>query len=235
VFDIRQSIEDRHGEFDEGKARRYTEHLIEEFAESPEGQALAERVEDNIGGWVDLMFEYYFNYIGGHPVDMTTGDLQEVLFELFPRKVSTEPDSAPEIVAELRAFWQFLGRQYQLGSAAGMVALLDDRAEHRLRKELADPRNFGMAKSFFTQGQAAGFDMTTERGLQEFMALYNASRMGMPMPPPGMLGGDDEEDFDDEDGDLPPGPPLPLSPKQKAKKRKERKAKREARKRNRRK
>lgn len=34
-----------------------------------------------------------------------------------------------------------------------------------------------MAKSFFTMGQQAGFDMTSEVGLQSFMAAYNAQAM----------------------------------------------------------
>ena len=179
------------------------------------------------------MFHYYFNYIGGHPVDMTTRDLKEILFSLFPRKVSTEPDSAPEIVAELRAFWQFVHRQYQLSSAADMIALLDE-AEPRLRAELANPANFGMAKSFFMQGQAAGFDMTTQEGAEAFMLAYNAAQLakrGMPLP--GMMDAD-FADIDDFDEDAPPLP-SPLTPKQKARKRKDRKAQRQARKRNRKK
>src|SRR5438067_1727373 len=122
MFDICQSIHHSSGELDEDKAQKYTQHLIEEFAESPEAQPLIER-SGGVGGWVDMMFHYYFHYVGGPLERMTIRDLQEVLFELFPRKVSTEPDSAPEIIAEVRAFWQFLQRQYQLPSAPGMVAL----------------------------------------------------------------------------------------------------------------
>ncbi len=229
MFDIHQSIHHSCGELDEEKAQEFTRHLIGEFAGSPEAQPLIERT-GGVGGWVDMMFHYHFGYVGG-PLDrMTTRDLREVLFELFPRKVSTEPDSAPEIIAELRAFWQFLQRQYQLPSAPDMVALLDDQAESRLRAELANPANFGMAKSFFMQGQQAGFDMTTKEGSEAFMTLHNIvqmAKLGVPIPGLGKdLGGL---------ADIPFAPPSPLTHQEKAKKRKERKAERKARKRNRRK
>jgi len=45
-----------------------------------------------------------------------------------------------------------------------------------LQAELADSSNFGMAKSLLSQGKDAGFDMTTQEGLNQFMLSYNASR-----------------------------------------------------------
>jgi hypothetical protein len=228
VFDIHRSpVDPDSGELNEKAAARYTEHLIDEFAESPEGKALAEQ-SGGVGSWVALMFEYAFHYIGAHLPKMTTRDMSEVLFELFPRKVSTDASSAPEIVAELRAFWQFLQRQYHLPAAAGIVDLLDGRAESRLRAELDNPANFGMAKSIFMQGRKAGFDMTTPEGLSEFMLVYNAS-LGAP-PPPGML--EDFDDGDDQDEEAPPATSPPRR-QMKAKKKKARKEQRQARKRNR--
>jgi hypothetical protein len=236
VFDISQSVFTRDGEINERKAQKYSEHLIEEFAKAPEGKAIEERF-GRVGGWVDLMFEYAFNYIGVDLTDLSTDNMREVLFELFPRKVSTDAGDAPEIVAEFHAFWEFLKRQYGL-PVANIIDMLDDRAERRLRDELANPANFGMAKSFFVQGQQAGFDMSTQEGINAFMAAYNAGQMNRPMPMPGMID-DDEDDFDDfddeDDFDDVPAPPPPLSPAQRSRKRKARKAQRQARKRNRRK
>ena len=34
---------------------------------------------------------------------------------------------------------------------------------------------FGMAKSFMTMGQSAGFDMTDQEDMNRFMQLYNAN------------------------------------------------------------
>ena len=118
---------------------------------------------------------YAFNYLGFTPPQMSPSNLEEIVFGLFPRKVSVEPEVAAEIVTELRAFWMFLGRQYNLQNAPRMLALLDDSAIPRLQNLLGDPANFGMAKSLIATGNSAGFDMTSQAGLNEFMLAYNSS------------------------------------------------------------
>jgi hypothetical protein len=109
---------------------------------------------------------------------MTLSDFNEVLFQIFPRKVSVEADQAAPIIAELRAFWSFLARQYSLENAREILETLDDSAVCRLHDKLADPANFGMAKSFFMMGSQAGFDMTTQEGLAAFQMLYNTKVLG---------------------------------------------------------
>ncbi len=143
--------------------------------------------------------------------------------------MSTEADSAASIVAELRAFWAFVQREYGLANARKILDSLTDAAEKRLHAELADPRNYGMAKSFFMQGQKAGFDMTTQEGLDEFMAVYKANLLLNRGPGAGL------PDLGESMGGLfPPLPPLPGEPKNvHDKKKKARKAARQARKRNR--
>jgi hypothetical protein len=123
----------------------------------------------------------------------------------------------------LRAFWSFVHRQYGLASAARILETLDETAPQRLHKELADPANYGMARSFFMMGSKAGFDMTTQTGLNEFMAAYN-STLPARQPAPSVL--------PDVDGPrlLPERPTGDLLKR----KRKERKQQRQARKRGRR-
>jgi hypothetical protein len=228
VFDIRQQVTNRSGEPDERKVEGYIEGLLQEFVESPEAKPLLDS-DEGLGGWAEMMMDYGVSYCGVTPAKMTPADFNEVLFELFPRKVSTPPESAPAIVKELRAFWQFVQRQYGLGNAGKILAALGDSAAERLRKELADPSNYGMAKSFFMMGQEAGFDMTTQAGLDQFMLAYNSRLLGNPdlaMPPAF------EPDFDPEEDDFLPLPSRP-TPKERAEKRKARKRQRQARKRHR--
>jgi hypothetical protein len=227
MFDIHQSLYSEYGDRDEDKLGQYIDGLLEAFAESPEGAAFFQEYGDV--GWAGHMMHYYFDYIGGALPEMTARDLQKVLFELFPRKVSTEPESAAEIIAEVRAFWTFVKRQYGLKNADKLLAVLDAGAADRLRQELANPANYGMAKSFFMMGQKAGIDMTTQEGLDQFQTVYNASLqggvgpMGPPLPPL-------DDDFDDID--VPSLPPV-ITPKQRAANRKKHKAQRQARKRDR--
>jgi hypothetical protein len=133
------------------------------------------------------MIHYAITYPGVTPPTMTTGDLEEVLYDLFPRKVITERGDEAEIIQELRAFWRFLQRVYQLPQASQMLARLTPQAARRLERELQEPANFGMAKSFVLMGKEAGFDMESPEGLRAWVAAYNATvapRMAAAEPPP---------------------------------------------------
>lgn len=171
AFDIHQQVFDRDGVPLEKKAQKYREQLMELFVQSPEGQAL--RQEDIEPGWADMLLDFSINYLSVTPPQMTAGDLREVLFELFPRKVSTTPDEAEEIVRELHAFWTFLQREFHLANAADCLKALDEKAARRLKKELDNPANFGIAKSFVMMGLQRGFDLSSEEGINEWMETYN--------------------------------------------------------------
>lgn len=184
TFEIHQPVTDREtGEYDEQAARAYQDAILELFAASPEGVAYREQGREI--GWTSIFLEYAMSYLGRTPPEMDAGDLDEVLFELIPRKVSVEAQEAPDIVAELRAFWGFLGRAYELPNAPDMLDSLDEEAAARLEREMADPANFGMAKSIVMQGKAMGFDTTTQEGLNTWMHAYNA---GLGAPPPLRMG-----------------------------------------------
>jgi hypothetical protein len=231
MFDINQKLYDEeYGELDEAAFEEYIDHLMEAFAESPEAQPVIEQYGQV--SWAGMMMEYAMHYPGVTPPEMSVGDFEEVVFEIIPRKVSTEASSAGAIIAELKAFWEYLRRAYQLKNADKILAKLTPAAVPRLERELANPRNFGMAKSFFMQGQELGFDMTTQEGLDAFMNFYNSRLLESPMAGPADVGA--LPDFEDLPA-MPPLPPSPLTPREKADLRKKRKAQRQAKKRNRRK
>src|SRR5712691_3946005 len=172
-FDINKAVFDEQGSYLEEQASRYEEALMEQFAASPEGQAITQAGTEL--GWAGAMIHYAITYPGVTPATMTTSDLEEVVFGLFPRKVITEPGDGAEIIQELRAFWHFLQRVYQLPLANQMLARLTPQAARRLERELQEPANFGMAKSFVLLGQEAGFDMESPEGMRAWVEAYNAT------------------------------------------------------------
>jgi hypothetical protein len=187
AFNIHQSVFSRDGDYMEKAALQYREQLLQLFEQSPEGQALEEEGIQP-GGWTDMVMEFGMTYPGVTPAQMVAADLREVLFEIFPRKVSALPDVAPEVIRELRAFWQFLQREFHLENAAACLKVLDDKAAERLAKEMGDPANFGIAKSMMMMGMARGFDMSSQEGIEKWMATYNAeiaTGSGLPIPLPG--------------------------------------------------
>jgi hypothetical protein len=172
-FDINETVFDAEGTYLEEKAVRYEQALMEQFAASPEGHAITQRGTEL--GWAGAMIHYAITYPGVTPPTMTTGDLEEVIYDLFPRKVITERGDGAEIIQELRAFWRFLQRVYQLPQARQMLARLTPQAARRLERELQEPANFGMAKSFVLMGKEAGFDMESPEGMRAWVQAYNAT------------------------------------------------------------
>lgn len=183
-FDVHQPLFDSHGQLDEDARIAYQSALIEQFHASPEGQAYLEE-NDEPGTWTEVFLTYAATSVGVTPSRMTVADLDEVLLDIFPRQVSTSPDSAREIVTELHAFWRFLSREYTLPQAPEILEFLDDEAVELLTQELSNPENFGPAKSMMMLGMERGFDMTTEAGIHTWMQTYNAELAqgrGIPVP-----------------------------------------------------
>ena len=172
AFNIHQKVFDRDGMALEKKASQYQDQLMQLFEQSPEGQAL--RDEGIEAGWANMMIDFGIHYLSVTPPQMAPHHLREILFDLFPRKVSASADEAPEIIRELQAFWQFLQREFHLENAAACLSVLNDRAARELQRKMSDPASFGIAKSFVMMGMQRGFDMGSEEGINEWMATYNA-------------------------------------------------------------
>lgn len=179
----------------EKEVRRYIEHLMGLFADSPEAQVLREPDEFFSLFWVDALLDYSMTYIGVSPPAMGVDELRKVLFELFPRQVSTlDGFDGQKVVRTLHAFWSFLKREFGLPNADACLRVLDDRTARRMDKEMNDPSNFGMAKTMVMMGAARGFDMTKQEDMDRWGAIFNEEmargmgappEIGMPYPVPG--------------------------------------------------
>jgi hypothetical protein len=187
AFDINQKVFDRNGELLEKKSIEYREQLLQLFEESPEFQALLD--EGIEPGWTSMLLDFGVDYLGVTPPQMTPASVREILFEIFPRKVTADANEAPGVIRELHAFWEFLQREFHLQNAPAILKVLNDSAVRRLKEGMNNPANFGIAKSMMMMGLERGFDMTTEEGLQEWVTTYNSELAtgGPRIPIPGFL------------------------------------------------
>ncbi len=175
TFDIHQKIFDADGLPLEDVAMEYQDELVDLFEQSPEGQALLE--EGCYSNWAEIMLDLGQNYLSVTPPKMSAEDIREILFDLIPRKISATDEQVPEIIRELQAFWSFLQREFHLANAATCLTVFNDKTTQRLKEEMSNPANFGMAKSMVMMGMERGFDMQTEEGINEWMRTYNAELM----------------------------------------------------------
>jgi hypothetical protein len=152
----------------------YEDAVIEQFAQAPEGQAFLEQ-NSSIGSWVQSLIEFGYSYEGVTLPTMQQRDIQLILEDLFPRKISLmQPEDADDVIPELIAFWKFIKREYKFKNADAILKYLE-KVRSKYPTIMNDSSRFGMAKSFMTAGLEAGFDMTTEEGLKAFQLHYNAS------------------------------------------------------------
>jgi hypothetical protein len=154
----------------------YVGELVDEFVQSPEGKAYLKahpEMEDYVGSWIDHLLYFGYAYESVTLPHMTKNSVEAIVTRLFPKKISLlNPDEADTTIPELTAFWQFLQRAYQHPKATQILKFLK-KIQPRFKEMMNNPNNFGIAKSFFMAGAAAGFDMTTEEGLREFQQQYN--------------------------------------------------------------
>jgi hypothetical protein len=151
---------------------QYQDSVLEEFALSFEGKERI-KADPEMGFWIAQLIYYGIGYIGVTLPQMDVQDINEIITDLFPRKISlSSPEDADDAIPELLAFWRFLGSKYKLSNAD---TIIDYLAEIRpeFNTIMNDSSKFGMAKSFMTMGQNAGFDMTDQNQMNEFMQIYN--------------------------------------------------------------
>jgi len=149
------------------------DELLEHFADCAEAKELESL---HAAG---LVLHYAAEQIGMTAASLGPAELAEIVFEIIPRKVAIEAREAQGIVAELRAFYRFLQREFALAQAEPCLRVLGGDAATRLEEALSDPRNFGMAKSMVMAGREAGADVETEEGLRAWMRSLQSN----PLPP----------------------------------------------------
>ncbi|GHH62496.1 hypothetical protein GCM10017673_01630 [Streptosporangium violaceochromogenes] len=112
---------------------------------------------------VRLLCDYASDYLNVNELgDFTPSTFEELLLNIYPRKVIAPPESAPETVAAARTLVDFLLATEEIGGkmAIRMRTTLD-RIEPEMPVALADTSRFGMAKSLFS---AMGADVLVGGG-----------------------------------------------------------------------
>jgi hypothetical protein len=169
---------DDDGELDEARAETYAAEILGRFEASPEAQAEPE------AHWSAMLVDYTAHYFGTTVESLSPAEVHELVFEVFPRKVSVEPEAAPAIIAGLQAFLAFLQREHPGRRAEARLAVLGGNAPQRLVRLLADPSNFGPAKAFIMSGRAAGFDTSSQAGCNAWAEHMRKNNLRLPMGRP---------------------------------------------------
>ncbi|MDP9845145.1 hypothetical protein [Streptosporangium lutulentum] len=101
---------------------------------------------------VRLLCDYASDYLDVNELgDFTPVAFEELLLNIYPRKVIAPPESASETVAAARTLVDFLLATEEIGGKMAVrMRVVLDRIEPEMPVALADTSRFGMAKSLFS-------------------------------------------------------------------------------------
>ena len=186
-------------------------HVLMDEIEATYRQSPEFRACKDAGASFSLISDLAFNYLETTVATFLPADLEEVLYELVPRKVMINASGADAIINDGAAFFRFLKREYGMRHADMHLEKLNRTAKNKLRDALNDSGKFGLAKSIFTGDK---------NPLGQLEDRVNPFSEG-PLDPFG---------FGINEGPLPVKPPKALTAEDKKKRKKQRKASRKARK-----
>lgn len=152
--------------------------LLRRFAAAPE----AAGIDDP---WiVSLALNLAAHHFAATAATLDAELLGELLYDIMPSKVMVGADDAEEIVAQLRAFYTWLGREHGLAEAAECLAYLDGEGLiEDLAEALEDRASFGIGKTMLAAGREAGFDIDTEDGLRAWLETMKDNPWTLPDVP----------------------------------------------------
>ena len=149
----------------------YQSHIIQAFLDSIEPDG----ADSYSGFWASQLIHFGYNYLGTSLVRMQVIEVEEILTDLFPRKITLQtPGDADDVIPELITFWQFLEKTYHLKNSILILRYLQ-KIKPDFNGIMNDTSRFGMAKSMMTAGRKAGYDMTSSDDINEFIGVYNQS------------------------------------------------------------
>ena len=156
-----------------GAAYRRAEELAAEFAKSAAMPDQPPDVRDDARAIALFLMENAWVYAGAKPEDLDEPVLQEVLLEVFPRKISGSKLFFERTIPATQAFLDWLEAKGILTDVAGLKQTIG-----KWHKEIVhrgnDPRYWGMAKGFVMTAQDQGVDLGDEEAMDRFMGEYNS-------------------------------------------------------------
>ncbi|MFM7880708.1 MAG: hypothetical protein ACKO8H_02195, partial [Microcystis panniformis] len=153
----------------------YINGAIEEYINSPEGEAYYQEKQEGCG-WIATFVELAYLYKGYTLATMTKADVQILMEKILPRKITVlDPTETEDAIPELISFWQFLGREYKLTQAKAIIKYLEQLGD-RFGQLMNDPNSGGFMKNLLLQAHQQGFDITSQEGLTAFQETYNAEQ-----------------------------------------------------------
>jgi hypothetical protein len=127
---------------------------------------------------VDLLLGLLRDHLGlGDPARLKPGDLEELLLDVYPRKVTVfDAEDIQDTIPAVRDLLAFLADTGRLASAAAKKLGRElDQVAPRFADAVMDPSRWGMARSLTQAMVTEGVDITDSAAVQDWITAYNAN------------------------------------------------------------
>jgi hypothetical protein len=148
--------------FDEDDDDAYFEtrdELLDEIEQASHPDARPRHDIQDVVGSISVFLDWRWNYSSGQLDDWSLGDIDDFLLDWLPRKYSAPPAAGADMCSAVADFFVHMGSRERLVGGVDRAAQLVARA-YELTDEvvtaMADPANFGMAKSMFAANLTDG-------------------------------------------------------------------------------
>jgi len=155
---------------------RHSEELTVRFMESDAAGKLNPELFEDAGFIIYNLLVYAWTYTNGNPEKLDEYTLEQVLLEVFPRKITAERDLFEKIAPVTEVFLRWLESEGILANTSILVETVRGWADTIVANSM-NPQYWGMAKSFTMQARADGVDTQDEQAMQRYIAEYNLRRM----------------------------------------------------------
>lgn len=148
------------GEDDEDDYFETRDLLLDEIEEQLRRDGRTADAADVVAS-ISVLLDWRWNYSSGQLDDWSLGDVAEFLVDWLPRKYSAPPEAGAEMCSAVADFFVHMGSRERLVGGVDRTAALVARAyalTDTVVEAMADPSNFGMAKSLFAT------ELSDERG-----------------------------------------------------------------------
>lgn len=179
TFNLRDDGFDGFFEIDEELYELFREELHNLFLASPEGQSIADLLQTDEDGekfamWTETLLDMYYAHMQRPFYLITANEVREILYDIFPHGVMVDVDAIPDIIRELKAFFTFINREFDIYSGRSCLKIFSQKGlVKRLTKEFSDKTKFGPVKALMLQAEAEGVEITSEAEVENFINAYN--------------------------------------------------------------